>query len=67
MLVSPWAYVRIDGRAKGQRVRGEDTLSAGVQHRLRFERSGYTTIDTALTLQAGEIRLLRIQMTARKP
>ncbi|HUF34684.1 MAG TPA: hypothetical protein VMN37_01980 [Gemmatimonadales bacterium] len=62
MLISPWATVTIDGRARGQRVRGEDTLAAGVPHRLRFSRDGYVTIDTTLTLQPAEQRLLRILM-----
>jgi hypothetical protein len=67
MLVSPWAYVSIDGRARGQRVRGEDTLEAGVTHRLRFTRDGYQTIDTVLTLRPAEQRLLRILMKRRAP
>jgi serine/threonine-protein kinase len=67
MLIAPWAFVLVDGSAKGQRVRGEDTLRSGVPHRLRFERTGYASIDTTVTLQPGEARLLRIQMTPRKP
>ena len=67
MLVSPWANVSIDGRARGQRVRGEDTLEAGVPHRLRFTRDGYQTIDTVLTLRPAEQRLLRILMKRRAP
>jgi uncharacterized protein YjdB len=64
MLVNPWAYVVIDGRGRGQRVRGEERLPAGV-HRFRFERSGFITVDTTITLQPDEQRLLRIQMRAR--
>jgi hypothetical protein len=67
MLIVPWAYVTIDGRGRGQRVRGEDTLTAGVPHTFRFERGGFATFDTTLTLQPDEQRLLRIQMTVRKP
>jgi hypothetical protein len=67
MLISPWANVTIDGQARGQRVRGEDTLSAGVPHRLRFTRDGYQTVDTTMTLRATEQRLLRILMNRRTP
>jgi serine/threonine protein kinase len=67
MLISPWASVTIDGRARGQRVRGEDTLAAGVPHRLRFSRDGYQTVDTTMTLQPSEQRLLRILMKRRTP
>jgi serine/threonine protein kinase len=67
MLIVPWAYVTIDGRGRGQRFRGEDTLSAGVPHTFRFERSGFVTFDTTLTLQPNEQALLRIQLKARKP
>lgn len=66
MLVDPWAYVIIDGRGRGQRVRGEDRLPAGV-HRFRFERNGYVSVDTTITLQPDEQRLLRVQLKARTP
>jgi hypothetical protein len=64
MLVDPWAYVQVDGRARGQRVRGEDRLPAGLHH-FRFERNGFVTVDTTITLQPDEQRLLRIQLRAR--
>jgi len=67
MLVTPWANVTVDGVPRGQRTRGVDTLSAGVPHRLRFEHAGFVTMDTTTTLQPGEQRLLRIQMTPRNP
>ena len=67
LIVPTWAYVSIGGLSRGQRVRGVDTLPAGVPHRIRFERDGFTTIDTTVTLRAGEQRLIRIQMTPRNP
>jgi hypothetical protein len=67
MLVTPWAYVFIDGRAGQQRARGVDTLSAGVRHRLRFAREGFETFDTIVTLRPGEQRIMEVQMTPRKP
>ena len=67
MLITPWANVSIDGRSLGRRDRGEDTLPAGIPHRLRFERDGFVTVDTTVTLQPGEVRLLRILLTARNP
>jgi serine/threonine protein kinase len=66
-LIQPWAYVSIGGLPRGQRTRGVDTVPAGVPHRLRFERPGFVTIDTIVTLRPGEQRLLRIQMTPRNP
>jgi uncharacterized protein YjdB len=66
MLVMPWAFVSIDGHAAVHRARGVDTLSAGVQHRLRFERPGFVTFDTTVMLQPGEQRVLEIQLTPRK-
>lgn len=67
MLVTPWASVSIDGRAAIRRARGVDTLVAGIPHRVRFERPGFATIDTIVTLRSGEQRLLDVQMTATKP
>jgi serine/threonine protein kinase len=67
MLVTPWAYVSIDGLPRGQRTRGVDTLPAGRAHRLHFERVGFVTVDTTVMLRSGEQRLLKIQMTPRNP
>jgi serine/threonine-protein kinase len=67
LLVSPWANLTIDGVRRGQRTRGVDTVTAGVRHALRFEREGFQTVDTSVTLRAGEQRLLRIQMIRRAP
>lgn len=67
MLVTPWAFVSVDGRAGQKRARGVDTLSARVPHRLHFERPGFVNFDTIVTLQPGEQRVLEIQMTPRKP
>lgn len=63
MVIAPvWADVSIDGVSRGSRSRGVDTLVAGVPHRLSFERAGFVTVDTTVTLQPGEQLLLRIQM-----
>jgi len=60
-----WAYVSIGGLPRGQRTRLVDTLPAGVPLRLHLEREGYETIDTTVTLQSGEQRLVRILMTLK--
>ena len=58
----PWATVFLDGVMYADETRGfRDSLAAG-RHELRFERSGYVTIDTSVTLQAGETTTLRIRM-----
>jgi serine/threonine protein kinase len=62
MLIEPaWAYVAIDGEPRGQRSRGVDTLRAGIAHRVHFERDGFNSVDTVLTLGPGE-HLLRVVM-----
>ena len=66
-LVTPWASVSINGRPGVRRARGSDTLPAGVLHRLRFERPGFATVDTTVTLRPGEQRVLEIQMTPTAP
>jgi uncharacterized protein YjdB len=65
LLVSPWANLSIDGVRRGVRTRGIDTLTSGVRHTLRFEREGFATVDTSVTLRPGEQRQLRIQMIRR--
>jgi hypothetical protein len=67
MLVTPWAYVSIDGLPRGQRTRGVDTLPGGRTYRVHFEREGFTSIDTTVTLRPGDQRQLRIQMIPRNP
>jgi uncharacterized protein YjdB len=67
LLVTPWAFVSIDGVPHGQLTRLVDTLRAGVGHRVHFEHSGFAAMDTAVTLEPGEARLLRIQLTPRNP
>jgi len=65
MIVSPWAYVSIDGSGRGSRLSGTDTLTSGVPHRLRFERDGFVTVDTVVTLPPGKEFLLKVQMIPR--
>ena len=67
VLVQPWANMTIDGASRGPSTRVVETLTAGVLHRLRFERATYGTVDTTLTLRSGEQRLLQIQMKPRLP
>jgi len=58
--------VSINGLPKGQRTRGVDTLPSGT-YRLHFERAGFASVDTTVTLHPGEQRLIRIQMIPRNP
>jgi serine/threonine-protein kinase len=58
----PWATVFLDGVMYAEETRGfRDALTAG-RHVLRFERAGYTTIDTTVTLVSGETHTLLIRM-----
>jgi len=61
-----WAEVSVDRKSIGQRTDWGDTLGPG-PHRLRFERAGYLTVDTTVTLQPAETLPLRIDMQRRAP
>lgn len=61
MRISPWANVSINGVALGPKTLVVDTLIPGT-HLLRFERDGFVTRDTTITLRAGEIVRLVIRM-----
>ena len=63
LLITPWAYVSIDNHSWGQRDRLEQTVPSGIPHRLHLEREGFVTVDTTVTVNASEVRLVRIQMT----
>jgi serine/threonine-protein kinase len=62
VLIRPWANVFIDGAAHGSNTRLVDTLAVG-RHTLRFERDGFVTVDTTVTLQPGQTLQLRIRMS----
>jgi serine/threonine-protein kinase len=61
VLIRPWANVFVDGTAHGSNTRLVDTLAAGT-HTLRFERNGFVTVDTTVTLRPGQTLQLRIRM-----
>jgi serine/threonine protein kinase len=61
-----WAEVQVDRKNIGQRRDWGDTVGPG-SHRLRFQREGYITIDTTVTLQPAETLPLRIDMVRRSP
>lgn len=64
--ITPWANVSIDGTNRGGQSLVMDTLIAGT-HLLRFERDGYVSLDSTITLRPGEHRRLSIRMTQRNP
>lgn len=67
VMVTPWANLKIDGVDRGARTRSADSVSAGVPHRLRFDRPGFESVDTSVTLRPGERRLIQIQLKPRGP
>jgi hypothetical protein len=67
MVIVPWASVSINGLPRGQRTRGVDTLPSGSLHRVHFEREGFVTFDTTVTLRPGERLRLTHQMKPRTP
>jgi hypothetical protein len=68
LIVPTWAYMSINGltRGQGQFTRFADTLPSGKAYRLHFERAGFVSVDTTVTLQPGPNRLT-IQMRSRTP
>ncbi len=61
ILIRPWANVFIDGAARGSNTRLVDTLTSG-QHTLRFERDGFITVDTTVTIRPGQMMRVPIRM-----
>ena len=68
LIVPTWAYLSINGLTRGQNrlTRYVDTLPSGRAYRLHFEREGFVSVDTTVTLQPGPNRLT-IQMRPRTP
>jgi eukaryotic-like serine/threonine-protein kinase len=68
LIVPTWAYMSVNGLMRGQNrlTRYVDTLPSGRAYRLHFEREGFVSVDTTLTLQPGPNRLT-IQMRPRTP
>ena len=64
LRINPWANVTINGASKGARPLLVDTLIPGT-HLLHFEREGYVTQDTTITLRPGETARLLIRMVPR--
>ena len=62
-LTSGWARIYIDGELRGERPVHREELPPGT-HTLRFERPGFASLDTMLTLRSGtnllEIELRRV-------
>ncbi|HWP38544.1 MAG TPA: protein kinase [Gemmatimonadales bacterium] len=60
-----WARISVDGALKSeQAARVEDTVLPGT-HQVKIEREGFVTVDTSITVKAGEVFLLRIPLRPR--
>ncbi len=66
VLVRPWAIVVLDGVNRGRGTQLVDTLVAGA-HTLRFQRPGFRTKDTTVTVRPGQLLELRIRMERGNP
>jgi serine/threonine-protein kinase len=64
MRINPPSRVSINGESKGDRAILVDTLIPGT-HLLHFERAGFVTKDTTVTLKPGETLRLMIRMVAK--
>ncbi len=64
LRVNPWANITINGEAKGGKPTLVDTLIPGT-HLLHFEREGFETKDTTITLKPGETARLMIRMVQK--
>jgi len=60
-----WARIYVDSALRREGTSHRDSLSAGT-HTLRLEREGYVTIDTTVTIRAGETQLVAITMRMRQ-
>jgi hypothetical protein len=56
-----WARIYVDNVLRREGTSHRDTLPAGT-HRVRLEREGFATVDTTVTLRAGEEQLLAISL-----
>ena len=64
-LTTGWARIYVDGELRGERPVHREGLPPGT-HTLRFERPGFRTLDTTLTLRAGQ-NLIEIQLPREGP
>ena len=59
--VGGWGKLYVDGAFRGEGTAYRDTVTAGA-HRLRVERQGYRSLDTTVTVRAGDTVLVRLLM-----
>jgi hypothetical protein len=64
-LTNGWARIYVDGDLRGERPVHREQLPPGT-HALRFERPGFMTLDTTLTLSAGQ-NVVEIRMRRATP
>ncbi len=64
-LTTGWARIYVDGDLRGERPVHREGLPPGT-HTLRLERPGFRTLDTMLTLRAGQ-NLIEIQLPREVP
>jgi hypothetical protein len=64
LRINPWANVSINGESRGAKPTLVDTLIPGT-HLLHFERDGFVTKDTTVTLRPGETLRLMIRMVPK--
>lgn len=62
--VNPWANISVDGVDFPAKTGIVDTLLAGA-HSVRFEREGFITVDTVITLKAGDQTRLNVRLTPK--
>jgi serine/threonine-protein kinase len=60
-----WARIHVDNVLRREGTSHRDTLLAG-DHQVRLEREGYVTIDTTVTVRAGETALVTVTMRPRE-
>jgi serine/threonine protein kinase len=65
IIARPPATIYVDNESKGERGRMSDQLLPG-SHTLRFEKDGFVTKDTVVTLTAGQTARITIELTPRQ-
>ncbi|UCG85609.1 MAG: serine/threonine protein kinase [Gemmatimonadota bacterium] len=62
----PWANVLMNGRFVEQVTARLDTVAPG-EYNLRFERPGFISVDTTVTVQSGQLTAILIRLTQGTP
>ncbi|MBI4420977.1 MAG: PEGA domain-containing protein [Gemmatimonadetes bacterium] len=61
-----WGRISVDGAFRREGTSHRDTVPPGT-HTVHVERLGYASVDTTVTVRAGETQLVRVTMRRGTP